>query len=72
MYDYRKVTKFSDARKLRCNLPKIQTKRPNHRVFRQEDANGIEKSEDPDHTAPRSGSALFAQTNLSKSSGSLR
>ena len=32
---YRKVPKFSDARKLRCNLPKIQTKRPNLRVFRQ-------------------------------------
>ena len=30
---YRKVPKFSDARKLCCNLPKIQTKRPNLRVF---------------------------------------
>ena len=38
---YRKVTKFSDTRKLRCNLPKIQTKRPNLRVFHQKDANGI-------------------------------
>ena len=36
-----------------CNLPKIQTKRPNLRVFRQEDANGIANSEDPDQTAPR-------------------
>ena len=26
---YRKVPKFSDARKLCCNQPKIQTKRPN-------------------------------------------
>ena len=26
---YRKVPKFSDAKKLCCNLPKIQTKRPN-------------------------------------------
>ena len=25
---YRKVPKFSDARNLCCNLPKIQTKRP--------------------------------------------
>ena len=30
---YRKVPKFSDARKLCCNRPKIQTKRPNLRVF---------------------------------------
>ena len=35
---YRKVPKFSDARKLCCNLPKIQTKSPNLRVFRQKDA----------------------------------
>ena len=49
---YRKVPKFSDVRKLCCNLPKIQTKRPNLRVFRQKDANGIANSEDPDQTAP--------------------
>ena len=30
---YRKVPKFWDARKLCCNLPKIQTKRPNLMVF---------------------------------------
>ena len=30
---YRKVPKFSDARNLCCNLPKIQTKRPNLKVF---------------------------------------
>ena len=48
---YRKVPKFSDARKLRCNLPKIQTKRPNLSAFRQKDANGIANSEDPDQTA---------------------
>ena len=35
---YRKGPKFSDARKRRCNLPKIQTKRPNLSVFRQQDA----------------------------------
>ena len=49
---YRKVPKFSDARKRRCNLPKIQTKRPNLRVFLQKDANGVANSEDPDQTAP--------------------
>ena len=42
----------SDARKLCCNLPKIQTKRPNLRVFCKIDANGIANSEDPDQTAP--------------------
>ena len=52
---YRKAPKFSDARKLCCNLPKIQKKRPNLRVlvFCQKDANGIANSEDPDQTAPR-------------------
>ena len=52
MQDNRKVPKFSDARKLRCKLPKIQTKRPNLRVFCQKDANEIANSEDPDQTAP--------------------
>ena len=51
-YLYLKVPKFSDARKFRCNIPKIQTKRPNLRVFRQKHANGIANSEDPDQTAP--------------------
>ena len=32
-YTYSKVPKFSDARKLCCNLPKIQTKRPNLRIL---------------------------------------
>ena len=50
--NYRKVPKFSDYRKLCCNLPKIQTKSPNLRVFSQEDTNGIANSEDPDQTAP--------------------
>ena len=45
-----KVLKFSDVRKLCCNLPKIQTKRPNLRVFPQKDENGIAYSEDPDQT----------------------
>ena len=30
---YHKVPKFSDARNLCCNLPKIQTKRPKLKVF---------------------------------------
>ena len=50
---YRKVPKFSDTRKLWCNLPKIRTKSPNLRVFSQKDANGIANSEDPDQTAPQ-------------------
>ena len=50
--DYRKIPKFSDAKNLCCNLPKIQTKRPNQRVFRQNVANGMANSEDPDQTAP--------------------
>ena len=49
---YCKVHKFSEAKKLCCNPPKIQTKRPNLRVLCQNDANGIANSEDPDQTAP--------------------
>ena len=49
---YCKVPKFSDVRKLCCNLSKIQTKGPNLRVFHQKDVNGIANSEDPDQTAP--------------------
>ena len=49
---YRKVPKFSDARKLCCNLPKIQENRPNLWVLLQKDANGIANSEDSDQTAP--------------------
>ena len=49
----RKVPKFPDARKLWCNLPKIQTKGPNFGDVLQKDANGIANSEDPDQTAPR-------------------
>ena len=56
------VPKFSDTRKLCCNLPKIQTKSPNLRVFSQEDDNGIANSEDRDQTA---------QTHLSENLGSL-
>ena len=49
---YCNVSKFSDARKLCCNLPKIQEKRPNLCAFRPKDANGITNSGDPDQTAP--------------------
>ena len=70
---YGRALKFSDARKFCCNLHKIQTKRPNLRVFHQKDANGIANSEDPDQTAPLLGSALFAMTYyLSENLGSLR
>ena len=73
---YSKVPKFSDTKKLCCNLPKIQIMEPNLRVFRQKDANGITNSEDPDQTAPLgavwSGSALFPQTYLSLNLCSLR
>ena len=34
-FNYCKVSKFSDARKLWCNLPKILERRPNLRVFCQ-------------------------------------
>ena len=44
---YRKVPKFSDTRKLCCNLLKIQEMRPNLWVFCQKDANGIANSGDP-------------------------
>ena len=75
IFTYRKVPKFLDARKLCCNLTKIQTNRPNLRLFHQKDADGIANSENPDKTVPLgavlSGSALFAQTYLSENLGSL-
>ena len=49
---YRKVPKLSDTKNLCCNLPKIQTKRPNLSLFSQKDAIGIANSKDPDQTAP--------------------
>ena len=49
---YRKVQNFLHAKKLCCNVPKIQTKRQNLRVFCKYDANGIANSEDLDQTAP--------------------
>ena len=49
---YRKLPKFSDTKIFCCKLPKIQTKRPNLRVFCQKHANGIANSEETDQTAP--------------------
>ena len=43
-----KFLNFGTQKLFAVNLPKIQTKRPNLRVFRQKDANGIANSEDPD------------------------
>ena len=51
-HKYSKGPKFSDARKLCCNLPKIQEKRPNLSVIRQKDTNEIANSVNPDQTAP--------------------
>ena len=51
-FDYCKVPKFLIAKKLCCNEPEIQTKRPNLRVFHQKDVNGIANSEDTDQTVP--------------------
>ena len=60
---YRKVPQFWDTRNICCNLPKIQTKRPNFKSIlseqnfidfklRQNGANGIPNSEDTDQAAP--------------------
>ena len=72
---YRKVPKFSNVRKLCCNQPKIQTKRPNLKGILSKHANGIANIEDPGQTTPLgtvwSGSPLFAQTYLSEKLGSL-
>ena len=47
-----KDPKFSDTKYFCCKLPKIQTKRPKHRIFCPKDANEIANSEDMDQTAP--------------------
>ena len=49
---YRKVPKFSDARKLCCNLPQIKQRGKTLRIFHPKDVNGIANSEDPDQIAP--------------------
>ena len=73
---YCKVPKFSDTKKLCCNLPNIQREMPNLRIFCQNDANGIANNEDPDQIAPLiavlSGSALFVPNYMSENLGSLR
>ena len=44
-----KVPKFWDTRNLGCNLPNLQSKRPNLKVFCQNGANeNIANSENPD------------------------
>ena len=45
------TVKFLDFQTQETSL-KIQTKRPNLKVFCQKHANGIANSEDPDQTAP--------------------
>ena len=46
---YHKVPKFWDTRNLSCNLHKIQTKRPNLRLFCHKI---LANREDTDHAAP--------------------
>ena len=49
---YRKVPKILDPENFAVIYLKFKQKRPNLRVLRQNDANGIANSEDPDQTAP--------------------
>ena len=69
---YRKNPKISDTRKFDVMTLKVDF----IRVMHQKDAEGIANSVDPDQTAALwavwSGSALFAQTCLSKNLGTLR
>ena len=73
---YRKFPKYLDTKKFCCNHSKIWTMWLYHRVMSPNDADGMANSVDPDQTAPLgavwSGSALFAQTCLSKNLGKLR
>ena len=46
-----KFLNFTDAKKLCCNLPKIQEKRLNLRVPCQNNKDVIANSEDPDQSA---------------------
>ena len=48
MNGYRKVPKFSDARKLCCSHPKTEKKR----FYHPKDADSIANREDHDQTAP--------------------
>ena len=80
---YRKAPKYSDTWKIYCNYPKIWLIWIFHRIMCLNDADGMANSVDRDQTAPLdcssvplgavwSGSALLAQTYLSKNLGSLR
>ena len=73
---YRKFPKYSDTQKLCCKRSKIWSMWLYHRVMSPKDVDGIANSVDPDQTAPLgavwSGSALFAQADLSENLGSLR
>ena len=69
---YRKFPKCSDTQKICCDHSKIWTLWLYHRVMSPNDADGMANSVDPDQRAVWSGSALFAQTCLSKNLGSLR
>ena len=73
---YRKFPKYSDTPKMCCNHSKIWTMWLYHRVMSPNDAEEMANSVGPDQTAPLgaiwSGSALFAQTYLSETLGSLR
>ena len=48
-----KLLNFRTPKKLCCDLPNTQTKRPNLRVFCQKDSNEIANSEYTDQTAPQ-------------------
>ena len=70
---YHKFPKYSDTQKFCCNHSKIWTRWLYHRVMSPNNADRMANSVDPDQTAPVwSGSALFAQTCLSKNLGTLR
>ena len=69
--NYRKNPKITDSRKFAVSIhPKSWTRWLSLRVMYLKDAKGIANSVDPDQTAPLgalwSGSALFAQSCLSK------
>ena len=72
---YHNFPKYSETQNICCNHSKILTLWLYHRVMSPNDADGMANSVDPDQTAPLgavwSGSALFAQTYLSKNLGSL-
>ena len=73
---YRKFPKYSDTQKICCYHPKSWSRWRFLRVIHPKDAEEIANSVDPIHTAPLgavwSGSALFAQTCLSKNLGKLQ